>query len=108
MLSHTVSSGTLSGTSSIPGATVPGSLLVGPNNAASHSATYFAVVPAADVRLGYGLTDRVRVNVGYSFLYWSQVQRAADQIDLAQPPAYTARTTDYWVQGWTMGVEVRY
>jgi hypothetical protein len=107
-LGVTLAEANVSGSSSIPGSTVPGSLLVGPGNAGSHSATYFAVVPEADVRVGYGLSDRVRVNVGYSFLYWSKVQRAADQIEITLPPVYTARTTDYWVQGWTMGVEVRY
>jgi hypothetical protein len=107
-LGVTLAEADLSGTTSIPGSSASGSLLVGQSNAGRYSAQYFAVVPEGTVRLGYRLTDRVRLNAGYTFLYWSKVQRAADQIDLAQPPAFAARTTDYWVQGWTMGIEVRY
>ncbi len=110
-LGVTLATAELSGSTTSLGATVPTSLLVGPTNAGRFTDQYFAVVPEADVRVGYCLTERVRINAGYSFLYWSKVQRAADQIDLTvgtSRPAYTAQTTDYWVQGWTMGLEVRY
>jgi hypothetical protein len=107
-LGVTLAEANLAGSTSAFGTVTPASPLVGPTNAGHYTAQYFAVVPEADVRLGCRLTDCVRLNLGYSFLYWSKVQRAADQIDLNVPPAYTARTTDYWVQGWTLGVEVRY
>lgn len=100
-----------SGTTTTGGGTVPASLLTGPNNSGRFTDQDFAVVPEALIRVGHRFGDRVRVNAGYSFLYWSKVQRAADQIDLTQSttrPAYTAATTDFWIQGWTLGFEVRY
>ncbi|HEY2784804.1 MAG TPA: BBP7 family outer membrane beta-barrel protein, partial [Fimbriiglobus sp.] len=110
-LGVTLATAELSGATTGAGQTIPNNLLVGPTNAGRYTDQYFAVVPEADVRLGYCLTDRVRITSGYSFLYWSKVQRAADQIDLtvgANRPAYTAQTTDYWVQGWTLGLEFRF
>jgi hypothetical protein len=70
---------------------------------------YFGWMPESTLKVGYNLTDRIRITGGYSFLYWSKVQRAADQISLntVQAP-YPAATTDYWVQGWTAGVEIRF
>lgn len=70
---------------------------------------YFGWMPESTLKVGYELSDRVRITAGYSFLYWSKVQRAADQISLnAVQPPYPAATTDYWVQGWTTGLEFRF
>ena len=86
----------------------------------------FAVVPEAGVNLGYQPCPLVRLFVGYSFLYWSDVVRAADQIDrtvnltavpssgtfgtLTGParPAVPFRTSDFWAQGVNFGFELRY
>ena len=87
-------------------------LLANEGNAGRYTRNAFAVIPSADVRLGYDITDWLRFSVGYTFLYWSSVERAADQIDrgILAPgrPAYPAYSTDYWVQGVTLGVGVRY
>ena len=32
-------------------------------------------------RVGYRVTDCIRVNVGYNFLYWSEVARPGEHID---------------------------
>ncbi len=89
----------------------PGGLLAS-GNVGQYSRNAFAVLPSADVRLGYDITDWLRFSAGYTFLYWSRVERAADQIDrgILAPgrPAYPAYSTDYWLQGVTLGVEVRY
>jgi hypothetical protein len=86
---------------------------VRPSNGVADSTSYFAVVPQAGLRLGYNLTDCLRLNAGYTFLYWSQVRRASEQIDLtvnpaAGRPAFRNDTSDVWVQGWTLGAELRY
>jgi hypothetical protein len=75
------------------------------------------------VRLGAQVTERMRAFVGYNFLYWSNVARAGEQIDLRvnpnqiappQPlngpalPAFTPRRSDYWVQGISLGLELRF
>jgi hypothetical protein len=87
-------------------------LLVGGTNAGRYTSTDFAVIPAADARFGYDITDWLRFSVGYNFTYWSSVRRAGDQVDrtvgAAGRPAYRDDPTDYWVQGVLLGVEVRY
>lgn len=91
--------------------TSPAGLLVTGTNAGRYQNTYFAVLPTADARFGYDVTDWLRLNVGYTFLYWSRVERAGDQIDrevTGGHPLYPRTITDYWLQGVTLGVELRY
>lgn len=110
-LGATVTDARLSGGSSIGGVTTPSGLLVRGTNAGRYEGTEFAVLPTADAKFGYDLTDCFRLSVGYSFLYWSRVERAGDQIDRTlsfNRPVYPARGTDYWLQGLTLGAEVRY
>lgn len=101
----------------------PGGLLAQPTNIGRYSDNRFAVVPEVGLKLGVQLTEYTRAFVGYDFMYWSSVVRAGDQIDprvnttqLAPPrpftgpavPAFTPRTTDYWIQGVSLGVEFRF
>ncbi|MGL4419503.1 MAG: BBP7 family outer membrane beta-barrel protein [Gemmataceae bacterium] len=107
-----------------PGQTFPGGLLTQPSNIGHYSQSKFAVMPSVGIRLGYQLTDRLRAYVGYDFVYLSSVARAGDQIDLrVNPsqippranglvgpavPAFTPRTTDFWMQGIRVGAEFRF
>jgi hypothetical protein len=50
-------------------------------NIGSYSDSVFSVVPEVGVNVGYQLTPRLRVFVGYNFLYLSNVLRAGDVID---------------------------
>jgi hypothetical protein len=90
-----------------------------PSNSGRSARGVFAVLPEANLRLGYAFTDRARLFVGYQFSFLSDVVRAADQIDrvvdLAQTagssfgrPALPFARTDFWVQGVTLGLEWRY
>lgn len=93
------------------GTTVATGLLVGPTNSVAATRGSFAVIPEAGVKLGYGCSDRIRLTAGYSFLYWSSVRRAAEQIDLTiggAAPTFRDVSTGVWVQGLTAGIEVRY
>jgi hypothetical protein len=104
-----------------PGATPP--------NIGTYRRNVFAVVPELGVTLGCQLTPHLRATLGYSFIYWSRVVRAGEQIDFdvnpllkpIQPevgkeiekigplrPAFTFRDTDFWAQGWNVGLELRY
>ncbi len=89
-----------------------GGLLTGSNNIGTFRDNYFAVVPEGTLKLGWDFTDRFRINAGYSFLYWTKVRRAADQIDTTiqagSRPAFRNYDTDYWVQGWTVGLDLRW
>jgi hypothetical protein len=99
-----------------------GGFLALPTNIGNFHQTRFAVVPECGLTLGYRLTDNVRVSIGYTFIYWSRVARAGNQIDLTinptqlppgtlagQPrPAFVFHDSDFWAQGIDLGVEVRF
>ncbi|MFM2217523.1 MAG: hypothetical protein RL240_1841 [Planctomycetota bacterium] len=83
----------------------------------------FGVVPEFGTTLGYQLTERLKLNVGYTGIFWASVLRPGDQIDttvntnLLPPaiptnsylgPGFTVRETNYWVQGLTAGIEYRW
>ncbi len=99
-----------------------GGLLTQPTNMGRFEDDRFAVVYESQAALGYQVTEGIRAFVSYSFLYWSNVSRAGDQIDLvvnssqippgtlvgAPRPAFVRHDTDFWAQGISFGVEVRY
>jgi hypothetical protein len=101
-----------------------GGLYAQPSNIGHYERSAFAVLPEAGLRVGVQLTDFARAYVGYNFLYLSNVQRAGDQVDqalnpnllppraavVAGPllPAYTPKTTDFWVHGISVGLEMRF
>jgi hypothetical protein len=108
-----------------------GGLLALPSNIGNFERDVFSVVPEVSVSVGYYLTDRLRAMLGYNFLYWSHVVRPGDQIDRALDikqipnflggldpalipnvspprPAVLFKSTDFWAQGITFGLEYRY
>jgi hypothetical protein len=101
-----------------------GGLLALPSNIGSYSRDVFAVVPEVGLSLGYWLTNTIHIGAGYSFLYWSNVVRAGDQIDRvvnplqvpalqgaassATRPAFTFNGTDFWAHGLTCSLEFRF
>lgn len=115
---------TINGTTQVNGAAPElGGLLALPSNIGTHESNEFSVVPEVGVFLGYNITDRVRVFGGYSFLYWCNVARPGDQVDLRVNtsqgplgnglvgpafPVFEFRNTDYWAQGLSIGLEIRY
>jgi hypothetical protein len=86
----------------------------------------FAVVPEVNVSIGFQITEYLRAFAGYSFLYWSQVARPGDQVDLGlnenlvptsttfgtgggpARPAFAFHTTDFWAHGINLGLEFRF
>jgi hypothetical protein len=103
-----------------------GGLLALPTNSGRFSRDVFAVVPEVGVTIGYQLTERLRASVGYTFLYCSEVARPGAQIDRgldttriptnlsggtpAGParPSFQFNSGDFWAQGVTFGIELRY
>ncbi|MCS7047061.1 MAG: BBP7 family outer membrane beta-barrel protein [Gemmataceae bacterium] len=85
----------------------------------------FAFLPEFGIKLGFDITDHLRIYAGYNALYLSSVVRAADQIDRRvnidyipdvlnprpvrgpQPmtPAVLLRRADFWAQGAQFGLE---
>lgn len=84
----------------------------------------FAVLPEIGVNIGYNVTPHLRVFVGYNFLYLSSVLRPGNVIDTAVDaaripnfglpatpvagyvrPAPQLRTTDFFAQGISFGLQ---
>ena len=104
--------------------TGPYGMFATPANSGTTSSNKFAVVPEAQIKLGYDITPTLRVTVGYDFLYWSNVVRPTDQIDrnmvkgqsYQQDPNSTSlaypqrldKTTDFYAQGVSVGLQARF
>ncbi|MGI9429904.1 MAG: BBP7 family outer membrane beta-barrel protein [Bythopirellula sp.] len=63
-----------------------GGLLALRSNIGSYQRDVFSMIPELGVTLGYRVTPRLRATVGYTLLYWSQVARPGDHIDLDVNP----------------------
>ena len=100
----------------------PGGLLAQPTNSGRRDDTVFAVVGEFGAMVDYALWAQCRLSLGYTFLWWSDVGRAAalvdpqvnptqfDGGDLVGPAAPGPRfsTTDFWAQGVSIGLEYQF
>lgn len=99
-----------------------GGLLAQRTNIGTYQDDEFAVVPELGLTLGYQLNPCWKITAGYTWLYWSRVTRAGDQIDRnvnpdlipeeAVPPADTHLSPrfrfvhdDFWAHGLRLGLE---
>ena len=109
--------------------TDPGGLLaLAGTNIGTTTRNQFSFMPQLDMEIGYRMTDRLALTVGYSFLYWMRVARPGEQIDFsvnpnhfptnnpfATPaggppydPAPLNADTAFWAQGLNFGFEYRF
>ncbi len=95
-----------------------------PANEGRTSRDTFAVVPDAQVKIGYALTPRLRATIGYDFLYFSGVMRPGDQLSHYVPkgqtfqqggktvsatsPARLSDSSDFFAHGLSLGLEYRF
>lgn len=100
-----------------------------PTNIGHHNQTNFAVIPEVNINLGYNITDTFRFKVGYTFLYVSNMLWSGNQIDTninpTQAVSYTfdppntklvgqaspkalLKTSDFWVQGVSIGFDFEF
>jgi hypothetical protein len=98
-----------------------------PSNVGHRERGRFAVVPEGSLTVAYHLTCHIAFTMGYDFLYLSKVVRPGNQIDGAistsqtlqnlaaggtfaegAHPAFRFHETDFWAQGLTVGVQLRY
>ena len=95
-------------------------------NSGSFSQDLAGIIPEVGMKLGYNLSCRLRLTVGYNFIYWASVARPGDQIDLALNPnlfptlgpappfdgplrpEFIFRNADFWAQGLTFGGDFRW
>jgi hypothetical protein len=85
------------------------------SNIGDYSYDSFTAIPAMSVQLGYRWSSHWQTFVGYDLIYWNQVARAADQIDLnygqsggTQHPIFPDCTTSFIAQGMNVGAEFRF
>jgi hypothetical protein len=104
--------------------TVEGGFLALPSNSGHFTCEQFAVVPEFGINLDVQLTSCLRAWIGYTFLYWSNVARTGEQVNIAinplEVPAIAAGSlvaiprqnsvsnTDFFAHGLTLGLELRY
>jgi hypothetical protein len=112
--------------------TFPGGLLALSSNIGTWPTSTFSIVPEVDLNIGYYITPRLKVFVGYSSLLWTGVLRPGDQIDTnidatripnfngtqaggapfvptnAPNPAVPFRRTDLWVNGINFGLQFKW
>jgi hypothetical protein len=101
-----------------------GDLLAQSSNIGHYSRNVFSVLPELGFNVGYQVTNNLGLYIGYTFLYWTNVTRPGDAIDLQvnstrtpvsllppsgpAAPLFTFRNSDFWVQGISFGMQVRY
>jgi Putative beta barrel porin-7 (BBP7) len=108
---------------SVPGATPvsnQGGLLALSSNIGHHEQNMVALVPQFDLKLAYQITPRLTATLGYTYLYFSDVVRAANQVDttvnstLIPPatapsgpnrPAFAFERSSLWAQGISLGLQ---
>jgi hypothetical protein len=110
--------------SSMTGTTQQGGFLAQPGtNIGRYTQDRFAIMPEAELKIGYNFTDHLRAYVGYDVLYLTSVVRPGDQVSTqvnptfipgngpaqgAALPSFRMTTTDFWAQGVTFGLEWRW
>jgi hypothetical protein len=107
--------------------TAQGGAYAQPSNIGAHYNNDFTVVTELSFAVGYQILPHVRLIAGYNMIYWPRVERAGAQIDRTIDPgqsstgpgAFVAGTaagsprflnthSDFWAQGFNLGVEVKY
>lgn len=106
-------------------AVVTGNVFTQTTNVGAYRRDRFGVIPQIGFAVGYQAFDFARVTLGYDFLYWNNVARPGNQIDRqvnptlppildvgmrAGParPAPMFNDSDYWAQGFTVGLELAF
>jgi hypothetical protein len=117
-----ISGSTFAAAPGIAGTTSQGGLLAQSSNIGRYARGTVSMVDEIGINLGYQFTNHIRGFVGYNFLYWTSVVRPGNQIDtvvnpnLIPPstgggparPAFNFNSSDFWAQGLTFGIDIRW
>lgn len=99
-----------------------GGLLALPTNIGNYERYELGLVPQIQLKLAYEITHNARILVGYDAMLWTSVVRPGEQIDPSlnltqasgQPlvgqasPAFSFQESVLWVQGVSIGGELRF
>ena len=100
--------------------TSTGGLYALPTNIGTYHRDTFAYVPQIELKLGYYVTQNLRLTVGYDLIYWSRVARPGEQINTSlntsqasggaltgqAGPLFSFHESDLWIQGVSVGGEL--
>ena len=107
----------------VPGATAvdnEGGFLALGSNSGEFSHSRFSVIPEFGINLAWNVSCLWTANIGYNFIYVTNVARPGDQIDLnidpnqfppaisGNQPAFAFNDTDVWIQGINIGLGCRF
>jgi hypothetical protein len=116
----------INGATALGSSVVPGDVLTSLSNIGQERRQVFGVVPEVGVNVGVDVLQHLRLKVGYSFLAWSAVARAADQVDRVistgrvptdpsfgngggpARPALSISDQFLWLQTINLGLELHY
>lgn len=121
-------SGTTTGFSPIFGAqAVPGGLYALNSNSGAFTRNVITVVPEGNLNFGVEITSQIKLWVGYTIIYVSDVARPGNLIDRSlnrteipssqaynpaipgpKQPAFNWSGTDFWAQGINIGLSLRF
>jgi hypothetical protein len=103
---------------------LPGGFLALSSNSGTFKSEDWVVAPELGATLGWDINCNLRLSLGYSVLFWTDVARAANQVDLTinpnlfpnsgssnttpSRPAFVLQKSDLWVQSLNLGIEVRF
>lgn len=112
---------TQSGVPPITNSTNSGLLAQSATNGGTHTRDEFAFAEDISFKLAYRPIERLKLTLGYSLMYWSDVLRPGDQINLqvdsrlfpdptfpATQPAFDFNSTHLIVHGLTFGGELKF
>ena len=102
--------------------TGPGGIFAQTTNMGTYKRDKIAYVPEITFNVNRRLTERLDFTVGYSFMYWSSVVLAGDQIDTTvdgglfnsgpgngvNRPSFTFRETDFFMHSLSLGMNFRF
>jgi hypothetical protein len=123
----------INGNSTTGGVTFQGGMLTQPvdangGNMGTYGDDVLSIIPEVEVKLLYEVTRGLELSLGYSFVYWTDVALAGDQIDTVayngqlwpqvdrnqffggtgNSPNFTGiHDTGFWAQGLTFGVTLK-
>ncbi len=107
------------------GTSIPrtGGLLAQQSNIGTYNFSETSFAPELGLMVGYNFNSNVKMMVGYNAMYWTNVVRSSGLIDTnvnpnqipgstttggAASPSRQYNTTDFWAQGISLGVEIKY
>lgn len=114
------------GATTSPSGTAPGALLALSSNSGRIFQEKLTIIPEATANVGVQLTPGIRVFVGYTFIHWGEVARPGNFIDRRINPSLVPtsptfgsgsgtpaprsafRHGDFWAQGISFGLALRY